>query len=136
MPIAYLLTVESALNLRLIVAAIALSAATCELLRASVDAPLSVLDALPSSMDVQPAGDNVKIAISKIRIPELTVLPKGSRDCTQMVSLEHRAASDFGQKAAQLRAPGWWRRPAIPLQSRQPHSIMGRAEPPNKKTGQ
>jgi hypothetical protein len=94
-PIAYWPTVESAPNLRRIVAEIVLSDATCELLRVSVDPPLSVLDALPSSSDVHPAADKAKIAINKTRIPDPALLPKRSRNCTQMVSYEHGAVSDF-----------------------------------------
>ena len=70
--IAYWLTVESAVKLRRIVSDIVLSAATCELLRISVDMPLSAVDASPSSSDVQPTTDMVRIATSKTRIPILT----------------------------------------------------------------
>jgi len=68
--------VESALIFRLIDAEIVLSAATCELLRVSVDGSLSVEDAFPSSSDVHPASDSTIIAASKTRIPDPSVLPQ------------------------------------------------------------
>jgi hypothetical protein len=104
MPIEYRLSVASALNFRLIVAEIVLSAATCELLSVSVDMPLSLVEALPSSSDVQPANDSIRIATSKTRIPDSTVLPKRSRNCTQLLAHEHAAMSDFGARAMPLQA--------------------------------
>jgi hypothetical protein len=95
-PMSYRLTVESALSLRLIVAEIVLSAVTCASLRVSIDVPLSALDASPSSNDVQPAEQKAKIATSTIRIPNPAVIPKRSRNCTQMRSREHGAVSRFG----------------------------------------